>query len=993
MLNWFQAQRARFLASLQTQFALLVSLVVGSATLLMAVAGATVLMLHAQRLEQQQTQTLANTLALALLTPMLERDFAQMSDLLAATQAHEAIGFVQVHQDDIHMLAEFGQPRLDWLAPAQVQAPIALGGLKLGRLTLQMRTTTLEDSAPYVLVALLLALLLSLFCSHAVFRYFVRLHVARARKLRLAIEAFGHGQTGVRANLAGTDELAQFAAAFDRAAHEVELHKAALTQAKFEAEAANRAKSQFLANMSHEIRTPMNAVLGLTQLVRDHNLPERPRQMLDMVLRSGRSLLSLLNDILDFSKIDAGRLELEQIPFSIELVLRDMSDLFSSRLAEKNLELLIDLEPSLPAQTLGDPLRLRQVLVNLVGNAIKFTERGVVVVRVRASGPQQPPDGRLMVRFEVSDTGIGMSEAVAAQLFQPFMQADSSVTRRFGGTGLGLAISQRLVQLMGGSIAVRSTLGQGSTFGFELPLARAAAQPDPAAPALALGLKVLIVDDQESARTILSTQLAAWQIEHACAASGPEALNLLAAAQAAGKPFGTLLLDWKMPGMDGVELLRHIHADPLRYGQAPAALMVTAHDGEQLLQALGSTPTQAVLHKPVLPSLLLNTLNGQALAQPGTWCALHEHTTLHFQAARVLVAEDNALNQQVAQGLLEKLGCRVTLAHDGQQAVALARTQPFDLILMDLHMPVLDGLQAARQLRALPQGQTLPIIALSAAVFDEDRQRCLEAGMNGFVPKPIDPAELERVLAQHLPAQALPQQQQLLRPPAPSATEAAADAVLDFEAALGRCAGQRPLLLRLLHDFAQQHAHTVELLANELALGERGAAAEQLHSLKGVAANLGLVGLAQAARQAEAELKGQRIPELHALEAQLERALAAIGALGQDPDDPEPARAPVPAAHTHSTLAAKPAAQVPDSAQAALQSVLQRLQPLLADSELPPDELIEELAALLPRLPAQQSLIMRLLQLMNDFDHPGALRLIDALLPALASHTAAPPHE
>ncbi len=992
MLNWFQAQRARFLASLQTQFALLVSLVVGSATLLMAVAGATVLMLHAQRLEQQQTQTLANTLALALLTPMLERDFAQMSDLLAATQAHEAIGFVQVHQDDIHMLAEFGQPRLDWLAPAQVQAPIALGGLKLGRLTLQMRTTTLEDSAPYVLVALLLALLLSLFCSHAVFRYFVRLHIERARQLRLAIEAFGHGQAGVRANLAGTDELAQFAAAFDRAAHEVELHKAALTQAKFEAEAANRAKSQFLANMSHEIRTPMNAVLGLTQLVRDHNLPERPRQMLDMVLRSGRSLLSLLNDILDFSKIDAGRLELEQIPFSIELVLRDVSDLFSSRLAEKNLELLIDLEPSLPAQTLGDPLRLRQVLVNLVGNAIKFTERGVVVVRVRASGPQQPPDGRFIVRFEVSDTGIGMSEQVAAQLFQPFMQADSSVTRRFGGTGLGLAISQRLVQLMGGSIGVRSTLGSGSTFGFELPLARAAAQPDPAAQALALGLKVLIVDDQESARTILSTQLAAWKIEHACAASGPEALNLLAAAQAAGSPFGTLLLDWKMPGMDGVELLRCIAADPQRYGQAPAALMVTAHDGEQLLQALGSTPTQAVLHKPVLPSLLLNTLNGQTLAQPSTWCALPEHTTLHFQAARVLVAEDNALNQQVAQGLLEKLGCRVTLAQDGQQAVALARTQPFDLILMDLHMPVLDGLQATRQLRALPQGQTVPIIALSAAVFAEDRQRCVDAGMNGFVPKPIDPAELERVLAQHLPAQALPPQQ-LLRPPAPSATEAAADAVLDFDAALGRCAGQRTLLLRLLRDFAHQHAHTVELLANELALGERGAAAEQLHSLKGVAANLGLAGLAQAARQAEAELKGQRIPELHALEAQLERALAAIGALGQGPDGPEPARAPVPAAHTMPTHASKPTAQAPDSAQAALQSVLQRLQPLLADGELPPDELIEELAALLPRLPAQQSLIMRLLQLIDDFDHPGALRLIDSLLLAPTSSPAPLPNE
>ena len=991
MSSLLQTLHTHLRASLQAQFSLLVVLAVGTATLLMAVAGAATFVTHAQRLESQQAQILSNTLALALQTPLLERDFAQLFDLLADTQQHEAIGFVQVRQEDGAVLATFGQPRLDWLAPKQVQTPIALGTTPLGSLSLQMQTSTLEDSAPYFLLALSLVLLLALGASYAVFRHFMRHHADRARRLRRAIEAFGEGQAGVRAHLDGSDELAQFAAAFDHAAHEVELHKAALSQARFEAEAANRAKSQFLANMSHEIRTPMNAVLGLTQLVRDQNLPERPRQMLDMVLRSGRSLLSLLNDILDFSKIDAGRLELEQIPFSIEQVLRDVSDLFSSRLAEKGLELLIDLEPGLPTPTLGDPLRLRQVLVNLVGNAIKFTERGVIVLRVRASDPQEQPYGRLTYRFEVSDTGIGMSEPVAAQLFQPFMQADSSVTRRFGGTGLGLAICQRLVQLMGGSIGVRSTLGSGSTFGFELPLARAAAQPDPAAQALALGLKVLIVDDQESARTILSTQLAAWQIEHACAASGPEALNLLAAAQAAGKPFGTLLLDWKMPGMDGVELLRHIHADPLRYGQAPAALMVTAHDGEQLLQALGSTPTQAVLHKPVLPSLLLNTLNGHTLAEPSTWCALPEYTSLHFQSARVLVAEDNALNQQVAQGLLEKLGCRVTLAHDGQQAVALARTQPFDLILMDLHMPVLDGLQAARQLRALPQGQTLPIIALSAAVFDEDRQRCLEAGMNGFVPKPIDPAELERVLAQHLPAQTLSPNLGPFVPAAPQPAGAAADAVLDFEAALARCAGQRPLLLRLLRDFAHQHAHTVELLANELALGERGAAAEQLHSLKGVAANLGLAGLAQAARQAEAELKGQRIPELHALEEQLERALAAIGALGQGPaDGPESARAPVPAAHTMPTHASKPAAQAPDSAQAALQSVLQRLQPLLAEGELPPDELIEELAELLPRLPAQQSPIMRLLQLIDDFDHPGALRLIDTLLLA-PTRSPAPP--
>jgi signal transduction histidine kinase/CheY-like chemotaxis protein len=853
MPSLLQALRAHLRASLQAQFTLLVVLVVGAATLLMAVAGAATFVTHAQRLESQQTQTLSNTLALTLQTPLLQRDFAQMSDLLAATLQHEAIGFVQVRQADGAVLATFGQPRLDWLAPKQVQTPIALGTIPLGSLSLQMQSTTLEDSAPYFLLALTMVLLLALGASYAVFRHFMRHHADRARRLRRAIEAFGHGQAGVRAQLDGSDELAQFAAAFDRAAHEVELHKAALSQAKLEAEAANRAKSQFLANMSHEIRTPMNAVLGLTQLVRDKELAEHPRHLLDMVLRSGRSLLSLLNDILDFSKIDAGRLELERIPFSIEQLLLEISDLFSSRLAEKDLELLIALDPSLPEELIGDPLRLRQVLVNLVGNAIKFTERGVVTVRVRARSPQTPSEGLWRCQFEVSDTGIGMSEAVAAQLFQPFTQADSSVTRRFGGTGLGLVICQRLLALMGGSIGVRSALGSGSTFGFDIALARhqrprSEAAPLPAAGLPAAGLKVLIVDDQESARTILSAQLDAWKIEHACAASGPEALELLAAAQASARPFTTLLLDWKMPGMDGVELMQRIAAAPQRYGSAMATLMVTAHDAAPLQQALGGRQPVAVLSKPVLPSLLLNCLNGQA--RPRASPPNPEAAPLpHFQSARVLVAEDNSVNQQVAQGMLKNLGCRVTLAQDGQQAVALARAQSFDLILMDLHMPVLDGLQATRQLRALPQCQMVPIIALTAAVFAEDRQRCLEAGMNGFVPKPIDKWELIRALAQHLPQQ--PPPQPALQPPA-------------------------------------------------------------------------------------------------------------------EPANAEPLAPPTDA--------------IP--ADAVLQSVLQRLRPLLAEGELPPDELIEELAAQLPLHPSLQAAIMRLLQRLDEFDHPGALRLIDSLLPA-----------
>jgi len=523
MLGCLQPWRARLRSSLQAQLSLLVALVVGSATLLMAVGAGAAFVVNSQRLEQQQTQTLASTLALALLTPLLQRDFAELSDLLAAAQQYKAIGFVQVQQDDGSVLAEFGQRRLDLLAPQPVEAPIALGGRELGRISLQMRTSTLEDSAPWVLLTLALVLLLSLAASYALFRHFVRHHADRARQLRQAIEAFGRGESGVRAALEGSDELAQFAAAFERAAQEVEQHQAALSQARLEAEAANRAKSQFLARMSHEIRTPMNAVLGLTQLVRDMELPERPRQMLDLVLRSGRSLLSLLNDILDFSKIDAGRLELERIPFSIEQLLHELRELHSGRLAEKGIELRLDLAPELPTITIGDPLRLRQVLLNLVGNALKFTERGAIVVRVRPGSPHPQPEGLTRYAFEVSDTGIGISEQVRAQLFQPFMQADSSVARRFGGTGLGLSICQRLVQLMGGSISVRGTLGSGSTFGFEISLG--VGRADPAAPAHrpARGLQVPAVDEPEGARTLLSAP-------DAGPAAAPEAQSDCAAA-------------------------------------------------------------------------------------------------------------------------------------------------------------------------------------------------------------------------------------------------------------------------------------------------------------------------------------------------------------------------------------------------------------------------------------------------------------------------------